>query len=337
MTGGDERTATGSPPARQRAVFVTGMSGAGKSTALKVFEDLGYEVVDNLPLSLVERLFPDPVADMRPDDAESDGRPRPLAIGVDLRTRGFNAERFLRLVGRLRRRADLEIVLLFFDASDDTLVRRFSESRRPHPVAQERPLVDGIARERESLAPLLRAADFVYDTSGQTVHDLRRRLGLRYHVGEDGLQVTVLSFAFARGVPRDADLVFDVRFLRNPHYDPALRPLSGREEAVARHIEEDPGYAAFMDRLTDLLDFLLPRYEEEGKSYLTIACGCTGGRHRSVHVAERLHRHLARAGFRVSILHRDVDRHRAGAPDGVPSSDGAAPPTRVATGKEEDR
>lgn len=307
-----------SPP-RQRAIFITGMSGAGKSSALNAFEDLGYEVVDNLPLSLVERLFPERSRDIggwregRQGNEGPEGETaRPLAIGVDLRTRGFNAERFLNLIARLRRRADLDVVLLFFDASDDTLVQRFSESRRPHPVAQERPLIDGIARERESLASLLQAADFVYDTSGQTVRDLRRRLALRYHLGDEaGLQVMVLSFGFARGVPRDADLVFDVRFLRNPHYDPQLRPLSGRDEAVARHIEEDPDYAPFIERLTDLLGFLLPRYEAEGKSYLTIACGCTGGRHRSVHVAERLHRHLAGRGFRVSILHRDVDRHQA--------------------------
>ncbi len=322
---GDREPVHKGPSARQRAIFVTGMSGAGKSSALNAFEDLGYEVVDNLPLSLVERLFPERDREMgvmrggEPDGDEAGGEPaRPLAIGVDLRTRGFNAERFLRLVERLRRRPDLEIVLLFFDASDDTLVQRFSESRRPHPVAQERPLVDGIARERETLASLVRAADFVYDTTGQTVRDLRRRLAVRYHVGDgSGLQVTVMSFAFARGVPRDADLVFDVRFLRNPHYDPELRSLTGREATVARHIEEDPGYAVFMRRLTDLLAFLLPRYEAEGKSYLTIACGCTGGRHRSVHVAEHLHHHLAKEGFHASILHRDIDRHHAEMPETV--------------------
>ncbi|GIX15945.1 MAG: nucleotide-binding protein [Rhodothalassiaceae bacterium] len=291
------RGPTDAPGARLRVVLVTGMSGAGKTSALHALEDMGYEAVDNLPLSLVRRLL-----------AESHTGPgeRPLALGIDLRTRGFDAGELAALLDDLRARPDVAAELLFFDASDDVLMRRFSETRRPHPAADDRPLRDAILIERHALAPVRALADFIYDTSESSIHDLRRRLKSRFApVGDDSLLVTIISFGYARGVPREADLVFDARFLRNPHYDPALRPLTGRDRAVARHIAADPRLAGFWRRLTGLVSFLLPAYREEGKRYLTIAFGCTGGRHRSVYLAERLRRSLARRGIRASIIHRD--------------------------------
>lgn len=288
------------PDAPQRVIVVTGMNGAGKTTALKAFEDMGYEAVDNMPLSLVMRLL---------DTGGADGEePRPLAIGVDLRTRDFRAERFLAQFEALHRRPDLDLHLLFLDCDDATLLQRFSETRRRHPAAPDRPVQDGIVREREVLAPLRQRADFVFDTTGQTVHDLKRRLTGRYRIADyETLAITVMSFGFARGVPRDADLVFDVRFLRNPNFVPELKPLTGRDERVADHVAADPNFAGFFDRLEDMVLYLLPLYKAEGKSYLTVACGCTGGRHRSVFTAELLGRVLARHGHRANILHRDID------------------------------
>ncbi len=297
MTGGKTAHRRQPPPPPVRIVLVTGLSGAGKTSALHAFEDMGYEVVDNLPLALVRRLL---------HTAVGDEERRPLALGIDLRTRDFAAAHLAGLLRDLKARPDVAPELLFFDASDDVLIRRFSETRRPHPAADDRPLRDAIAIERKTLAPLRDLADFVYDTSDSSIHDLRRRLRSRY--GEDSsddLLISILSFAYARGVPREADLVFDVRFLRNPHHDPQLRSRTGRDRAVARYIAEDPRLRGFWRRLTGLVSFLLPAYREEGKRYLTIAIGCTGGRHRSVYLAERLHRHLARKGIRASILHRD--------------------------------
>ncbi len=284
-------------PQPVRILLVTGLSGAGKTSALHAFEDMGYEVVDNLPLALVRRLL---------RTAAEDEERRPLALGVDLRTRDFAVSHLADLLHGLKTRPDVAPELLFFDASDDVLIRRFSETRRPHPAADDRPLRDAIAIERKMLAPLRELADFVYDTSDSSIHDLRRRLRSRYGQNfADGLVISILSFAYARGVPREADLVFDVRFLRNPHHEASLCPRTGRDRAVARYIAEDPRLPGFWRRLTGLVSFLLPAYREEGKRYLTIAIGCTGGRHRSVYLAERLHRHLARKGIRASILHRD--------------------------------
>lgn len=286
-----------------KVIVVTGMNGAGKTTALKALEDMGYEAVDNLPLTLLPRLLS--TAQDNPEQQED----RPLAIGVDSRTRAFRPETVLNQIEALRRRPNIEVILLFLDCADATLQKRFSETRRRHPMALDRPVQDGISREREMMAPVRHAADFVYDTTDQTVHDLKRRLTARYRLDLDQpMMVTAMSFAFARGVPRDADLVFDVRFLRNPNYDPDLKPLTGRDERVAAYVAEDDNFSPFFDRLSDMVRFLLPLYRQEGKSYLTIACGCTGGKHRSVFIAELLGRVLEEVGYHANIIHRDADR-----------------------------
>lgn len=284
-----------------RIVLVTGMSGAGKSTALKTFEDMGWEAVDNLPFALLARLL----ETQPPAGAQGS---RPLAIGIDSRTRGFDAGTILERITAMRKLNRENIAILFLDCSGAELERRYSETRRRHPLAPDRPASDGIARERELIAPLRRSADQVIDTTASTTNDLRQELRNRFGAhGEGDPALTVMSFGFARGLPRNADLVFDMRFLRNPHWDDALRPLTGRDERVALHIRADPAYAEASSRIADLLLFLLPRYREEGKSYVTVAFGCTGGRHRSVHIAEIMSTRLRDAGFSPTIVHRDLD------------------------------
>ncbi|MGQ0660254.1 RNase adapter RapZ [Sphingosinicella sp.] len=287
------------PAAPKRFLLVTGMSGAGKSTTLNTLEDLGWEVVDNLPLSLLDPLLATPLA----AGAE---RGRSLAIGLDSRTRGFNAERVVRQVKKLAREHDQPVETLFLECQAAELLRRFSETRRRHPLAPDRPTNDGISEEREMIAPLKRWADHVIDTTDSDTNALRQQI--RNHFGgEEGAPIlTVQSFGFARGLPRNADLVFDMRFLQNPHWVPALRPLTGLEREVADHIAADPAYEDAVTRIEELLLALLPRYEAEGKSYVSIAFGCTGGRHRSVHVAERVAARLREAGFSPSLDHRDL-------------------------------
>lgn len=287
---------------RRRVVLVTGMSGAGRTTALRALEDAGYEAVDNLPLSLLSSLI-------RPDEAQG----RPLAIGIDTRTRGFAIASLLETLDRACGQPDLEARLVFVDCDDEVLRRRFTETRRRHPLAMDRAVTDGIRIERNLLRDLRDRADLIIDTSTLSQADLKRRIqdGLAIEARAE-LAVQVISFAYRNGLPRDADLVFDVRFLANPHYEPALRPLTGRDPAVAAYIERDAGCASFLEGLTAMLGALLPRYEREGKSYLTIAIGCTGGQHRSVYVAERLTAWLNDNGRRCALLHRDMlpDRRR---------------------------
>jgi UPF0042 nucleotide-binding protein len=304
LTGASPATAA---VARRRIVLVTGMAGAGRTSALRALEDAGYEAVDNLPLSLLPAL-------MRPDETPG----RPLAIGIDTRTRGFAADTVLAIVDRVRAETELDLRLLFIDCEDEVLRRRFTETRRRHPLAADRPVADGIRGERVMLRDLRDHADLVIDTSGISQADLKQRVqdSLPLEVSP-GLAVQVVSFAYRNGLPRDADLVFDVRFLANPHYQPALRPLTGCDPAVAEFIERDAGCSGFLDGLTNMLAALLPRYEREGKSYLTIAVGCTGGRHRSVYLAERLVAWLNARGRRCGLLHRDLlsDRRKEpGAP-----------------------
>ncbi|MFN8927670.1 MAG: RNase adapter RapZ, partial [Rhodospirillales bacterium] len=262
----------------QRVVLVTGMSGAGLSTAAKVMEDLGYEAVDNLPLGLVGALV-----------EQTAGSGRPLAVVVDSRNRTFTADALVGVLDALRRVPDREVRLLVLDATDEVLQRRFTETRRRHPLAVDRPVVDGIAHERAILGPLRDHADVTIDTSDLAMPDFRRIVQGHFRLGAArGLSVFVQSFSFKLGLPREADLVFDVRFLRNPHYDPVLRPMTGRDAPVADYVAADPDFEGFWTRLTALIGPLLPRYAQEGKSYLTIAVGCTGGRHRSVYTTERL-------------------------------------------------
>jgi RNase adaptor protein for sRNA GlmZ degradation len=276
-------------------VLVTGLSGAGHSTALRFLEDRGFEAIDNLPMRLLKRILKD-------NDFE-----RPLAIGMDTRTRGFATQNFLETLDGLLGREDLDIRLVFLDCEDEVLERRFTETRRRHPLATDRPLADGIAAERHLLSPLRERASFQVDTSRLHTSELGRLLAGELGLGgAGGLSLFVTSFSYRKGLPREADLVFDVRFLRNPHYEAALRPLTGLDAEVSRYVEGDTGFRDFFDRLTALLAPLLPRYEAEGKSYLTLTIGCTGGRHRSVAIAERLAQWLLTQGRSVTVGHRDL-------------------------------
>lgn len=285
----------------ERLLLVTGMSGAGKSTVLDTLEDLGWEVVDNLPLGLLDRLLGTP-----PTQSAQPGE-RPLAIGIDSRSRGFDAEAFMRLVDRLRGTAQFQVATLFLDCVGGELERRYDETRRRHPLALDRPARDGIAEEREMVAPLRAWADHVIDTTSFSRHDLQREIRTRFSGSAPGATTySVMSFGFARGLPRNADLVFDMRFLRNPHWDRDLRPLTGLDRSVADYVAEDPAYESAVSQIEALLLTLLPRYATEGKPYVTIAFGCTGGRHRSVHVAERVAKRLRDAGFSLTVAHRDL-------------------------------
>jgi len=292
---GARRTAGGTS-----VVLVTGMSGAGRSTALRVLEDEGYEAIDNLPLSLLSAVV------------NEVGLQRPIAVGVDIRNRDFAVGPVLDQLDGLAANARFALTLLFVDCDDEVLGRRFTETRRRHPLAQGRPVADGIALERRLVAPLRARADLVIDSTHLTPADLRQQLLARFGLaGTLGMAVFVTSFSYRQGLPREADLVFDVRFLANPHYDPLLKPLSGQDAAVADYVTQDPGFLPFFSQLTGMLAGLLPRYEREGKSYLTIAVGCTGGRHRSVFVAERLAAWLGDSGRPVHLAHRDIAREPA--------------------------
>jgi RNase adapter protein RapZ len=283
----------------RRLVLVTGMSGAGRTTALKMLEDLGYEAVDNLPLSMLATL-------LSVEAASADQRP--LAMGVDIRNRDFGVDVVLAELDRLESDADVDVRMLFLDCDNETLLRRYTETRRRHPLALDRPVPDGIRLERNLLAPLRDRADTVIDTSQKSLWTLKERIGEQFGLDQGpGLSVNVTSFSYRRGVPRESDLVFDVRFLANPHYDDALRPLTGQDSGVGAYISADPDFEVFLKSLTDMLGILLPRYEAEGKSYLTLAVGCTGGRHRSVYTAERLVEWLQNKGRRYFLFHRDMD------------------------------
>ena len=284
----------------QRLLLVTGMSGAGKSTVLNTLEDMGWEVVDNLPLTLLESLLSTPPGRDTPKGG------RPLAIGVDTRTRNFDAARIVKQLQSLAKAGDYLVETLYLDCSGTELVRRFSETRRRHPLALDRPAEDGLARERELTAPLRRFADQVIDTSDSNTNALQSEIRQRYGQELADPVLTLMSFGFARGIPRNADTVFDMRFLRNPHWVPELRPQTGTDAAVADYVATDPLYADAMDRIEGLLTLLLPGYRSEGKSYVTIAFGCTGGRHRSVRVALDMASRLRATGFSPTVLHRDL-------------------------------
>ena len=286
---------------RQRILLVTGMSGAGKSTALQVLEDLGWEAIDNFPLRLLSSLV-----------KTGSERAAPIAIGFDSRTRGFVPAAILKQCDALIARENIELATLFIDCSDSELVRRYNETRRPHPLARERPVSEGIKAERELLEPLRSWAEVVIDTSEFSTNQLQQVMSENFaHSRHREMTVTVSSFGFARGMPPLADLLFDMRFLDNPHWIPELRELTGLDAAVAAHIEADPAFAPAFGRITDTLLDLLPRYAAQDRSYLNIAFGCTGGRHRSVFSAERAAEVLRGAGFSPTVVHRNLDNRPA--------------------------
>lgn len=283
---------------RPRVLLITGMSGAGKSTALKVLEDLGYEAVDNLPLSLISGLV-HPVRNSE----------QPLAIGIDIRTRDFGAGAFLAGIDELLTSEEVDARILFLDCTDDVLIRRYTETRRRHPLATDRPVADGIRHERRVVQALRERADLVIDTSSLKLWDLKRILGGHYERDKSpGIALFVTSFSYRHGLPPEADIVFDARFLVNPHYEPELKDLTGEDEDVGAFIQRDPAFAPFEHAIREMLDALLPRFDAEGKSYLTIAIGCTGGQHRSVFTAERLAEWLRDRGESVSLRHREISK-----------------------------
>ena len=292
--------ASESSESRQRILLVTGMLGAGKSTALRELEDLGWEAIDNFPIRLLNRMV--------------GGEPgvQSLAIGFDCRTRGFAPASVIERVKKLVEREDVEVTTLFLDCAGNELERRFNETRRRHRLAQDAPVTTGIAAERELLSPLRRWAEALIDTSHFSTNDLQQRIReLFAETAPSEMTVTIASFGFARGMPPVADLVFDMRFLDNPHWDPELRELTGLDEGVGAHVQKDPAFASAFARIRDLVLELLPRYAAQGKRYVNVAFGCTGGRHRSVFVAERIAEALRGAGFSPTVLHRNLGSRAA--------------------------
>jgi UPF0042 nucleotide-binding protein len=282
-----------------RIVLVTGPSGAGRTTAVNALEDLGFEVIQNLPLSLLSRLLDGPPID------------RPLALGLDTRNRDFSTAALIEAIDRLAIVGGAEV--LYLDCRPEVLVRRYSETRRRHPLAPDETPETGIAREADLLEPVRARAGVLIDTSEMTPHDLRAEIAHWFAASGAGrLAVSLQSFSYKRGLPRGLDMVFDVRFLRNPYWDADLRPLTGQDPRVAAHVAEDARFAPFVERLTGLLTFLLPAYVDEGKAHLAVGFGCTGGQHRSVAMAERLALALAQAGWQVSTRHRELDRRASG-------------------------
>jgi UPF0042 nucleotide-binding protein len=287
----------------QRVVLVTGPSGSGRGTAIHALEDLGYEAIDNLPLSLVPRLLDGPALS------------RPVALGIDVRNRDFSAHALIDLIDSLTRRPDVQPEVLYLDCAPDELVRRYSETRLWHPLKPGEPPAQGIDTEIDLLAPIRARADVLIDTTGLSPHDLKAELARWFDQGaHERLAVSVQSFSYKRGAPLGLDLMFDCRFLRNPHWQEALRPLDGRDAAVAEYVAADPRYAPYFDRVRDLLLLTLPAQVDEGKSHLAIGFGCTGGQHRSVVLAENMAKALAAEGWQVSIRHRELERRAAGAP-----------------------
>ncbi len=283
--------------ATSRAILITGASGAGRTTVANALEDLGYETISNLPLSLLERVF------------EGSASMPPLALGIDVRNRDFAVDTVVSVLDRI------EADLVFLECRPEVLVRRYSETRRRHPLAGSETPDIGIAREMELLVPIRARADHLIDTSDMTPHELRSEIERLFGPdGSRGMAISVESFSYKRGLPRGVDMVFDTRFLANPHWEDGLRNRDGRDEKVSAFVEADPRFADFFARLSDLVVSLLPAYREEGKTYLSVSFGCTGGQHRSVAVAEKLAKTLAEDGWQVSTRHRELERRRAEPP-----------------------
>jgi UPF0042 nucleotide-binding protein len=307
-----------SPRKPLELTLVTGLAGAGRTTAIRALEDMGWEALDNLPLSLIPRLA----------ETGAEAPDRPMAIGVDSRTRGFSAEALIETVARLRAEGLATATLVFLDAADEALIGRFAETRRRHPMAADEDVSLGVERERDMLQALRDRADLLIDTTAMTPHDLKAEMRARLAgPGALGLTVSIQSFAFKRGAPREAEMVMDVRFLQNPHWIAALRPLDGRDAAVDAYVAQDPLFAPFFERLADMTLLLLPAYRREGKAYFGIGLGCTGGRHRSVATAERLAARLTAEGWRVTVRHRELERRGGGTDAEAPQ---AAAPERAA-------
>jgi UPF0042 nucleotide-binding protein len=283
---------------RKRAnhlVVITGMSGSGKASVMKAFEDLGYYCVDNLPIDLIPRF-----ADLAKQSSEIEK----AALVTDIRE-GEQLRKLPAIIRSLRRQVNMTV--LFLEASDEVLQRRFSETRRPHPLGKGSTVKDSLSQERRMLQPIRALADLVVDSSHFNVHELRSHITSKFTAGstDKDILISVVSFGYKAGVPEDADLVFDVRFLPNPHFVPEFRPFTGRHPRVAKYIRSFPQTQEFIDRISELLIYLLPHYVREGKSYLTIGFGCTGGQHRSVLISEEVKKRLAKAGYRVKVIHRD--------------------------------
>lgn len=277
-----------------KLVLITGMSGAGKGVALRTLEDEGFEAIDNVPLAYL------------PDIAASTARSRNLAVAVDIRSRDFSIQPFLAAIEQLKQNRNLDFSLLFLDCDDEVLRRRYTETRRRHPLATDRTVMDGIIHERTLIHKLRDAADILLDTTETDAVGLRNIIAAHYTKDTRHFSLVVTSFSFKRGVPREADMLFDVRFLKNPHYEPELKNLTGFDAQVGNYIATDPDYADFMRRLQDFILPILPRYVKEGKHYLTIAIGCTGGRHRSVFIAETLGAFLRDKKYDVTVRHRET-------------------------------
>ncbi len=289
---------------RQKVVAVSGPSGAGRSTAINVLEDLGFETIDNVPLSLLPRLTEGVI-------------PRPLAIGLDVRNRDFTAASVIEVLDRLQGRRDVDAQMLFLDCSEDVLVRRFSETRRRHPLAQDGAAILGIRREAHLLTDLRERAEILLDTTDLSPHDLKAHLVEWFgSQGEALFGLTLRSFSYKRGLPKGLDMVFDCRFLKNPHWEPELRSANGQNAQVGAYIESDPRTRVFIGQVTEMMLTLLPAFREEGKSHLSVGFGCTGGQHRSVYVTEQMAFALAEAGWRVSKQHREIERAQLGRASG---------------------
>lgn len=283
----------------QSILLVSGLSGAGKSTALKTLEDIGWEAVDNFPIRLIDALIDTP--------SSLHGTNAPLALGFDSRTRGIEANTLIKQIKKLEQDKRFEITTLFLDCNGNELERRYAESRRRHPLGHDRPASDGIAQERQLLEPYRRWAENIIDTSKMSVNDLQREIRQKFAFDSaPRMTISLTSFGFSRGVPNNVDLVFDMRFLRNPHWDDDLRPKTGLDEDVAEYIRQDPEYETTLHKTLDLLLHILPLYEKQSKAYVNIAFGCTGGRHRSVYITETFGKLLQKSGFSPTIYHRNL-------------------------------